>query len=81
MSGIQSAIAQAGSRQTFANRLDPQVTVQAVCQWVRRGWVPPQRALEIERLYGVDRALLVKPALASLLDNQTRVRQGREVQS
>jgi hypothetical protein len=37
--------------------------------------------LEIEGLYGVDRALLVKPALAGLLDNQTRGRQGREVQS
>jgi hypothetical protein len=41
--------------------------VQAVCQWVRRGWVPPQRALEIERLYDVDRAYLVKPDLVALV--------------
>jgi len=81
MTGIETAIAQAGSRQTFANRLDPQVTVQAVCQWVRRGWVPPQRALELERLYGVDRANLVKPDLVDLVHDQNSIRPGQEVQS
>jgi DNA-binding transcriptional regulator YdaS (Cro superfamily) len=67
MTGIEQAIAKAGTRREFAQRLSPTVSVQAVCQWVRRGWVPPQRALEIERLYDVDRAYLVKPDLVALV--------------
>lgn len=67
MTGIEVAIAKAGTRRAFAQSLSPTVTVQALCQWVRRGWVPPQRALEIERLYGVDRAYLVKPDLVALV--------------
>lgn len=67
MTGIQTAIDKAGSRRDFALSLVPPVTVQAVAQWVRRGWVPPSRALQIERLYGVDRAYLVKPELVALV--------------
>lgn len=67
MTGIDTAIAKAGTRRAFAESLTPRVTVQAVCQWVKRGWVPPRRALEIERLYGVDRAYLVKPDLVDLV--------------
>jgi hypothetical protein len=81
MSGIQTVLAKAGSRRAFAQSLNPPVTVQAVCQWIKRGWVPPARALEIEAMYGVGRALPVKPALAGLLDSRTRSRLGREVQS
>jgi hypothetical protein len=67
MSGIETAIAKAGNRRAFADSLNPPVTVQAVCQWVKRGWVPPARALEIEKRYGVDRAYLVKPDLVELV--------------
>jgi hypothetical protein len=67
MSGIETAIAQAGSRRAFAASLNPPVSVQAVGQWVKRGWVPPVRALEIEAKYGVDRAHLVKPNLVALV--------------
>jgi DNA-binding transcriptional regulator YdaS (Cro superfamily) len=67
MSGIEKAVAKAGSRRAFADSLCPPVSVQAICQWVRRGWVPPGRAIEIERLYGVDRAYLVKPTLVELV--------------
>lgn len=66
-SGIEAAIHRAGSRNNFAMTLEPPVSVQAVCQWVKRGWVPPARAMEIERLYGVDRAYLVKPSLVALV--------------
>jgi DNA-binding transcriptional regulator YdaS (Cro superfamily) len=66
-SGIEAAIQRAGSRQIFADSLEPPVSVQAVCQWVKRGWVPPARALEIERRYNVDRTHLVKPALVALV--------------
>lgn len=67
MSGIEDAIVAAGGRNPLAQQLG--VTVQALCQWVQRGWVPAQRALEIERLYGVPRARLLKPELAALLVN------------
>ena len=67
MTGIQSAIIKAGTRRVFADSLSPPVTVQAVCQWVRRGWVPPARAMEIERIYDIDRAHLVKPDLVALV--------------
>ena len=65
MSGIEEAIVAAGGRSLLAQRLG--VTVQALCQWVQRGWVPAQRAIEIEQLYGVPRSRLLKPALAALL--------------
>lgn len=67
MTGIDTAISRAGTRRDFALSLDPPITVQAVQQWVRRGWVPPARAMEIERLYGVDRAHLVRPDLVALV--------------
>ena len=67
MSGIETAIAKAGDRRTFALSLNPPVSVQAVGQWVKRGWVPPARALEIEDLYDVDRVYLVKPDLVDLV--------------
>ena len=72
MIGIETAIAKASGRRAFAASLNPSVSVQAVGHWVKHGWVPPARALEIERLYRIHRALLVKPALALLLDDQHR---------
>lgn len=63
MTGIDIAIERAGDRATLASKLG--VTVQAVCQWVKRGWVPAGRALEIEALYGIPRADLFKPQLAA----------------
>ena len=57
MTAIDTAVAKAGGRRAFAHSLCPPVTVQAVSLWAQRGWVPPARALEIEGLFGVDRAL------------------------
>jgi len=65
VSGIDEAIVAAGGRSPLAQQLG--VTVQALCQWAKRGWVPPMRAMEIEQLYGVPRARLLKPSLAALL--------------
>ncbi len=67
MTGIETAVAKAGGRRAFAKGLNPPVSVQAICQWVKRGWVPPARALEIEDLYDVDRVYLVKPDLVDLV--------------
>lgn len=73
MTGIEQAIQKAGeacgdprrARSAFARHLG--ISVQVVGQWLKRGWLPPQRALEVEELYGVDRALLVKPSLRALV--------------
>ena len=40
---------------------------QAVYNWERQGYVPPARATQIERLYGVDSIMLVKPELRELV--------------
>lgn len=65
MNAIERAIERAGSRAAFAEALG--VTVQAVCQWVRRGWVPPARALEIEDLYAIPRIEMMKPELRAII--------------
>jgi len=70
MTSLDRAIERAGSRIAFANALG--VTQQAVCQWVRRGWVPPARALEIEDLYAIPRAELMKPELRAIFTAQAQ---------
>lgn len=64
-SGIDRAVASAGDTASLAERLG--VTRQAVCSWIKRGWVPHKRALEIEALYGVPRVDLLKPTLVPLV--------------
>lgn len=64
-SGIEDAVALAGGQAVLARQLG--VTIQALGPWVKRGWVPTQRALQIESMYGVPRVRLLKPELAALL--------------
>ena len=66
-SGLDEAIAAAGGSQAaLADRLG--VTQQAVSTWVKQGYVPVRRALEIEALLGVHRHRLLNPRLADLVD-------------
>ena len=65
MTGIKKAIELAGGANALATKLG--VTHQAVYTWVQRGWVPAQRALQIEDIYDVPRGNLFKPELAALL--------------
>lgn len=65
-SGIADALKQAGNQALLAERLG--VTQQAVSIWLRRGWVPVRRALEIEAQFGIPRAKLISPRLADLVD-------------
>lgn len=65
MTGIKKAIELAGGANALATKLG--VTHQAVYTWVQRGWVPAQRAIEIEKIFDVPRGDLFKPELAALL--------------
>jgi DNA-binding transcriptional regulator YdaS (Cro superfamily) len=64
MTGIKKAIEMAGGANALAAKLG--VTHQAVYVWLRKGWVPSQRALQIEHLFDIPRAELFKPELAAL---------------
>lgn len=64
--GIAEALKQAGSQAQLADRLG--VSQQAVSIWLRRGWVPVRRALEIEAQFGIPRSRLISPRLADLVD-------------
>lgn len=62
-SSIERAIERARTRANFAAILG--VMPQAVCQWLRRGWVPPKRAVAIETIFGIDRRRTINPDLNS----------------
>lgn len=65
-SGIADALQRAGNQKALALQLG--VTQQAVSIWLRRGWVPVRRAVEIEAQFGIPRARLISPRLADLVD-------------
>ena len=58
---LDAAIAKAGGIFAFCRALG--VSHQAVYNWKKCGWVPIERAVEIERLYGVPAGHLVKPSI------------------
>lgn len=61
MSGINKAITQAGSQVRLARALG--VTQVTISNWKSRGWIPANRARQIEEIYGIPRAELLKPEL------------------
>lgn len=66
--GIADAIAEAGSQEALAAVLG--VTQQAVSSWLKQGWVPRDRAKEIENTYSVARARLVDPKLLDAVSSE-----------
>lgn len=68
MTGIKQAIELTGSACALAHKLG--VTHQAVYTWAKRGWVPMQRALQIEKACDIPRTSLLKPDLVLLLTTQ-----------
>jgi transcriptional regulator with XRE-family HTH domain len=68
LTGIADALIQAGNQAILAERMG--VSQQAISIWLRRGWVPVRRALEIEAQFGIPRARLISPRLADLVDLQ-----------
>lgn len=70
MSMVDKVIEAAGDRRQLAEALG--VTRQAVHNWVVRGCVPPDKAIEIEKRYGIPAAELVSPKTRKLLASLQR---------
>lgn len=66
LNGVNKAISAAGSQLKLAAALG--VTQQAVSEWLRQGYVPPDRATEIEMQFGVPRTTLLSPKLRAMFD-------------
>lgn len=64
--GIQDAVKAAGTQVKLAEALE--VTQQSVSLWLSQGWVPLQRAKEIEERYGIPRIRLINPRIAEVLE-------------
>ena len=64
--GIQRAVTLAGSQFQLAEVIG--VTQQAISLWLARGWVPAERAREIEMVFGVPRLELINPKILDMLD-------------
>jgi hypothetical protein len=67
LSGIEQAIAAAGSQDKLAEALG--CTQQNISFWKAQGFAPTSRIVEIEQRTGVPRALLINPRVADLLSN------------
>lgn len=63
--GIQRAVEAAGGVTKLAAQLG--VSHQAIYKFIRQGWVPPDRAVEIELNYEIPRQDLVSPRLLGLV--------------
>lgn len=66
VTGVEKAITSAGSQANLAAALG--VKQQAVSAWLKKGFVPPKRAAEIEHQFGVPRATLVSQKLRDAVD-------------
>lgn len=75
LTGIERAIIATGTQAALAAQLSsrfpgtPHPSQQAVSQWVRQGFVPKDRAKEIETITGVPFRELLAPALRELLSD------------
>jgi len=65
MTGIEQACYAAGSQAKLADLLG--CSQQNISSWLRRGYAPPERVVEIEQATGIPRVLLVSPKLRELL--------------
>jgi hypothetical protein len=63
---IDEAITKGGGIIKFAKAMG--VTHQAVYNWRKRGWVPPERAVIIEAIFKIERDRLMNPNLVRALN-------------
>jgi hypothetical protein len=69
-SGIAVACETAGNQARVAEALG--VTQQAVGKWMKQGWAPLARAIQMEQLYGVQRFTTMYPKLAVMAGAKQR---------
>jgi DNA-binding transcriptional regulator YdaS (Cro superfamily) len=69
-SGIATAVMRAGTQEKLAQLLG--VSQQAISHWVEKGWVPLQRAVEIERHFAIPRVSLVNPKIVEIVIDQNQ---------
>lgn len=67
--GIADAIKAAETQEQLAATLG--VSQQAVSAWLTQGFVPKDRAREIEMQYGIPRARLLDPKLLDAVSSET----------
>jgi len=65
MTGIEQAIYNAGGQSALARLLS--CSQQNVGFWLKQGYCPAERVIEVEQATGVGRALLINPKLVDLL--------------
>ena len=69
MNGIERAVFIAGGQHALARALG--LTQPAVRNWVRQGWVPAKRLVDVERVTGVRPFHLAHPDVrAAMLENE-----------
>jgi hypothetical protein len=61
IAAIDRAIERGGGIVRFAKSMG--VTHQAIYNWRKRGWVPPERSVVIEAIFGIERSQLMNPDL------------------
>ena len=69
MTGIEEAIYVAGSQAKLAKILG--CTQQNVGFWLRQGYCPAERVIEVEQATGIARDRLINPKLVDLLTPAT----------
>ena len=69
MTGIEEAIYVAGSQAKLAKILG--CTQQNVGFWLRQGYCPAERVIEVEQATGIARSRLINPKLVDLLTPAT----------
>ena len=65
MTGIEQAIYNAGSQAKLAAILG--CTQQNIAFWLKKGYCPPERIIEVEQATGVGREQLINPKLLDLI--------------
>lgn len=70
IAALDLAIERGGGIVNFCKKL--KITHQAVYSWKARGWVPPERAVALEAVFGVPRTDTMNPDLVRAITSPTR---------
>ncbi len=65
IAALETAVERGGGIVRFSRSMG--ISHQAVYHWRKRGWVPADKALVIESVFGVPRADIMEPRLAAVL--------------